>query len=197
MSTTRKVLFSVVFAVVVGGLIIGLGTGYGGWGGARTEPGAKVEPNDPTKSAPDQPGKEIPIKGEPEKKDPPIKADPAVKEGPKLLTMAEAVTLAEKIGKGYTMKAERIDQPNLRYEITVAGINGKNSIIDLAGDGKVLPPSKSTTAPTMKGKKKGGNQPKGGETRPREDGGRSPETKPREVEREDRPVQPKTKKRDE
>ena len=145
MTVTRKVLFSLVFAVAVGLLIVGLGAGYGN---KTPDAGDQNATQPETKTA----AKDQASKSTAEKA---VKQEPAKEtSAPKILTMAEAVIIAEKFGKGYTLKAERIERPTLSYSFEIQSIDGTKKLIDLTAEGQLKPLSKTVMNKT--GKKRPG-----------------------------------------
>lgn len=149
MTATRKLIFALVFAVSVGLLIIGLGTGYGNK--PTQNVGDEVPPEQFTQSQNSQSGKDTTPAAPTQTPKVPSKEVP-IKSGPKVLTMAEAVVIAERIGKGYTMKAERKDRPDISFKFEIMSIDGTKKRIELTADGQLKPESKTTE--TKAGKKR-------------------------------------------
>ena len=153
MTTTRKVIFALMFAGATALMIVGLGAGYGR---KTPEPGDDQFVQVPAKAAQDTPpAKESSPNPAPkqEVKEPALKEPAKEPAKPKILNMAEAVTVAEKFGKGYTLKAERIERPTLAYTFEIMGIDGVKRQIDLTAEGQLR------TAPTKTGASKNKKRP--------------------------------------
>ncbi len=166
MGNHRKLLAAVLFALVIGTLIIGMGPGYGQHDAERTNDFANVAAEDQNQSEPEPLAKKAATIDPPQavEKSVPLAVKPTLAKdpGPKAVSMAEAVTIAEKLGKGYAMKAERTERPAVSFKIDVMGIDGIRTNIELAADGKVrqaVNPIPIRGGPGIGGKS--GKKPKG------------------------------------
>lgn len=169
MNTYRKVLFAGVFALAVTGLLVALNASQGDGQDPPNDPDKSIAPIDPNKSS--QEKKNLPAK-EPATKESPAKTEegkePLAKEptktAPKIITMAEAVVIAERVGKGYTLKAERKEKPALTFKFDILSRTGQKVKIELGPDGTVRSNSEPTMEKTPDGKtdgdKKGGKKNK-------------------------------------
>lgn len=122
MKSLRKLLFALVFACFVAGLSIVLAPGQNADSGVAQADDKKA-PEQTDKSGKDR----LP------------KNAGAGVPGMKAISMAEAVTIGERVGKGYTLKAERKDKKEqLTFRLEILGFNGAKQRIELRGDGEVL-----------------------------------------------------------
>lgn len=131
MTTHRKLLFAGFLAIGITGLIVALNASQGT--GQQTVEQSVVRadpPRPPQEKTPEtNPGKAADAKA--------IPAKEPTKTGPKVLSMAEAVVIAERVGKGYTMKAERKEKPSLTFKFEILSRTGQKVRVELDPDGTV------------------------------------------------------------
>lgn len=116
MVTVGRVVFALIFALVVTGLLVWPID----WNSPKSplETSAQADPSNPPES--------------------PDSAKSASSSGkPKVLTMSEAVVIAERLGKGQVLKAERKDRPEPTFKFEVLSREGQKVRLELAIDGTV------------------------------------------------------------
>jgi hypothetical protein len=168
--THGNVVFALLFALLMGGVLVGLGAGNFRGDAPQTPQvdGREAAPGKPSPEPAEKP-KEPAGKAAAARDAPRLPAQPAVK----VISLIEAITIAEKIGKGQAMKAERKDKPELSFRIELMDAEGVKNRIELTADGKLKEKKEDEPrGPDKKpGEKKGEKKPedkKPGEKKPDE-----------------------------